>query len=62
MKVNEKVETTQIRIWRSFKLLFALSDHCEVFKGSRKAVLGQIRPRWAPREFPKDLEVCERVL
>ena len=44
----------------SFKLLFCLSDH-QIFKGSKKAVLGKIRTRWAPRESPKDLEVCEQV-
>ena len=45
-----------------FKLLFDLSDHCEVFKGSKSAVLGQIRPRWAPMKSSKYLEVCENVL
>ena len=62
MKTSKKVEPTQISIWRSFKLLFDLSDHCEVFKGSKSAVLGQIRPRWAPMKSPKYLEVCENVL
>ena len=61
MKTSKKVEPTQISIWRSFKLLFDLSDHCEVFKGSKRAVLGQKRPRWAPMESPKYLEVCEKV-
>ena len=62
MKASEKEEPTQISIWRSLKLLFSLSDHCQVFKGSKKAVLGKIRTHWAPRESPKDLEVCEKEI
>ena len=53
IKTSKKVEPSQISIWRSFKLLFDLSDHCEVFKGSKRAFLGQIRPRWAPHGIPK---------
>ena len=41
MKVNEKVETTQIRIWRSFKLLFALSDHVRSSKGLERLFWGR---------------------
>ena len=39
-KASEKVDPTQISIWRSFKLLSSLSDLCHDFKGSKKAVLG----------------------
>ena len=46
-----------------FKTPFSsLSDPCEVIKGSKKAVLGKIRTHWAPRESPKDLEVCEKEI
>ena len=38
MKASKKEEPTQISIWRSFKLLFSLSDHCQVFKGSKYKV------------------------
>ena len=62
MKTSKKMEPTQITISRSFKLLFDLSDYCEVFKGSKRTVLGQIRSRWAPMESPNYLEVCEKVL
>ena len=52
-KCITSVEVTQIRIWKSCRLLFAFSGHWGVFKGPKRAVLGPNKNPLGPYRKPK---------